>query len=143
MLQKITNRPDSETMGWRAIYDRGREFSSDQIAWADLPEHGVQIIIFYDRVRPYRAARIGEDHYWYFPETGMFDSCTDAEIEKDPERIPQEAKDRNLVKRGKEIPTRRFEAIMRRALGPHGPRRYWLSPGNEHERIDKWQRATT
>lgn len=137
MLQKVTNRPDAETVGWRAFYDLGRIFDSKTWEWKDLPENGVQVIVFYDRVRPYRAARLGDDYFWFFPETGMFDSCTDAEVQADPMRIPPKAIDRGLVKNGKELPEATYNAIMLNALNTSGDHTYWKSPENEAGRIDK------
>jgi hypothetical protein len=137
----VTNRPDAETIGWRALFSQGQAYvlySSDVTAWADLPSTGVQVIVFYDIVRPYRAARLGDDFYWYFPETGEFDSCTQAEIDAGDKAIPQDAIDRGLVKDGKEIPLAKYRLIEQAALGAGDKTTLmWQSPERENERVGK------
>jgi hypothetical protein len=138
---KVTNRPDAETIGWRALFSQGQGYvlyNSDVTQWADLPSDGVQIIVFYDIVRPYRSARLGEDFYWYFPETGEFDSCTQADIDAGDKTIPQDAIDRGLVKNGKEIQLAKYQAIEQAALGDGDQAGLmWLSPERENERVGK------
>lgn len=58
-----------KTIGWKAWYTEGRKYDSANIAWEDLPNDGVVLVMLYQDARgpnrlPMRRTMIGEDYYF-------------------------------------------------------------------------------
>lgn len=55
--------------GWRAYYDGGRVFDSDNDLWHDIPQTGVLLVVVFEEP-PYRWFIDSAD--WYYLHEGQF-----------------------------------------------------------------------
>lgn len=106
--------------GWRAFYTEGREYSSINTRWSDLPDDGMlAVTIYYDEWSgdtQYSSVLSGYDWYFHNPETGLFGGNSDTRDENE-RRYPDAC-----LKRGKWAPRHEAEAARKKAHKEQCPR---------------------